>query len=292
MVESDASEGDSKDYWDRFTAYLEQLDRSPLTVKNYLSDLRAFEQWLKTVGHEIPNLVKVGSDEIRRYQQFLLTQQKLKPNSVNRRIGTLKQFYAWLQQTEVLTNDRRLHMPDPVKGDLVERASPLGQVEQQNLLEVVQRGQNQRDIAMIKLLLYTGIRAGELCGLRWADIEIETKKGRMLVRQPKSYRNRKIVLPPEVCAALLGLGYQTQVGSQAPVFIGQRGSMTPRGVQDVVRKYAKRAGLEKLTPHILRLTCLNRLVKQGMDSRTIAVLMGASAETLLHYYEIPSPVEE
>ena len=292
MIESDAVEGEFEEYWERFAAHLKQLERSPLTVKNYHSDLKAFQQWLNTSEPALSGLIQVSSKELKQYQEFLLTQQKLNPRSVNRRMGTLKSFYTWLQQTERSTKFRFPKTPDPVKAVSVERPNSLTQAEQQSLLEAVQRDQNLRDLAIVKLLLYTGIRVGELCKLRWADIEIGSGKGVLLVRQLKSYRDKRIVLPPEVCAALLDLGYQTQAGSQAPVFVGQRGGMTSTGVRDVLRRYGLRVGLENLNPQMLRVTCVTRLMEQGMDPGDIADLMGASAGMMLHYYGRLSPIRE
>ena len=207
-------------------------------------------------------------------------------------MGTLKSFYTWLQQTERSTKFRFPEIPDPVKAVSIKRPNSLTQAEQQSLLEAVQRDQNPRDLAIVKLLLYTGIRVGELCKLRWADIEIGSGKGVLLVRQLKSYLNKRIVLPPEVCAALLDLGYQTQAGSQAPVFVGQRGGMTSTGVREVLRGYGRRVGLGNLNPQMLRVTCVTRLMEQGMDSADIADLMGTSAGMMLHYYQRLSPMGE
>lgn len=292
MVKSGAAEGAFENYWERFAAHLEQLERSPLTIKNYRSDLKAFVKWLDQPGQALPSLTKVSSKEMKQYQEFLLTQQKLNPGSVNRRLGALKNFYTWLQQTEGLTHDRLLHMPNPVKRVSVARVAPLSQVERQNLLDAVQQSQNLRDYVMLNILLSTGVRVGELCQLRWADLEISAGQGQLLVRSGKSRRDRRLVLPPETCAALLDLGYLAQAGTQAPVFVGQRGGMTPRGVQDIVKKYAKRAGLEKLTPHMLRHTYVAMLMEKGVSPREIAILTGASAEMLLDYYESPLLVEK
>jgi len=292
MTESGAVEGKFEDYWERFAAHLKQLERSPLTVKNYHSDLKAFKQWLNTSEPALPGLTQVSLKDLKRYQEFLLTQQKLNPRSVNRRMGTLKSFYTWLQQTERSTKFRFPEIPDPVKAVSIKRPNSLTQAEQQSLLEAVQRDQNPRDLAIVKLLLYTGIRVGELCKLRWADIEIGSGKGVLLVRQLKSYLNKRIVLPPEVCAALLDLGYQTQAGSQAPVFVGQRGGMTSTGVREVLRGYGRRVGLGNLNPQMLRVTCVTRLMEKGMDSADIADLMGTSAGMMLHYYQRLSPMGE
>jgi len=292
MLESGAVEGEFEDYWERFAAHLKQLERSPLTIKNYHSDLKAFKQWLNTSEPALPGLTRVSSKELRQYQEFLLTQQKLNPRSVNRRMGTLKSFYTWLHQTERSTKFRFPNMTIPVKAVSVERPNSLTQAEQQSLLEAVQRDQNPRNLAIVKLLLYTGIRVGQLCQLRWADIEIGAGQGVLLVRSPKSYLNNRIVLPPEVYAALLDLGYQTQAGSQAPVFVGQRGGMTSTGVRDVLRRYGLQVGLKNLNPQMLRVTCVTRLMEQGIDSADIAGLMGTSAGMMLHYYERLSPIGE
>ncbi|MBM0745566.1 tyrosine-type recombinase/integrase (plasmid) [Phormidium sp. CLA17] len=292
MIESGAVEGEFKEYWERFAAHLKQLERSPLTVKNYHSDLKAFQQWLNTSEPALPGLTQVSWEELIQYQEFLLIQQKLNPRSVNRRMGTLKSFYTWLHQNERSTKFRFPIMPVPVKAVSVERPKSLTQVEQQSLLEAVQRDQNPRDLAIVKLLLYTGIRVGELCKLRWADIKIGSGKGVLLVRQLKSYLDKRIVLPPEVCAALLDLGYQTQAGSQAPVFVGQRGGMTSTGVRDVLKRYGLQVGLKNLNPRMLRVTCVTRLMAQGMDSADIAGLMGTSAGMMLHYYQRLSPIRE
>lgn len=292
MVEPGAAEGDWKDYWERFAAHLQQLERSPLTVKNYLSDLKSFGKWLKMSGYERPGLTRVTSEELKQYQAFLLTQQKLKPNSVNRRLGALKNFYTWLRQTEALASEQLLQTPATVKSGSAERAAPLSREEQLRLLTAVTQSQNYRDRAIITMLLSTGIRVGELCQLRWTDVDLWVHQGQMVVPTPKSKQARRLVLPQDVCDALLDLGYHSQTDVQARIFIGQRGGMTARGVQDVVKKYAIRAGLRNLTPDVLRHTHAIKLVEQGFRPREIAVLMGASAEMVLDYYERALPVRE
>ena len=284
MVELGAAEGDLQDYWDRFTAHLEYLGRSPLTIKNYLSDLKAFGQWLKACGHGLSNLTTVNLQELEQYQEFLLKQQKLKPNSVNRRLGTLKTFYIWLHQAEARINEPLPRMPVPVEPISSERAASLSWDEQLRLLAAVEQSQNYRDRAIIQLLLATGLRVGELCELRWADLDLETEPGRLLVRPGKIKQVRKLGLPPDVCATLRDLSDQAQADSQATVFVGQRGNMTARGAQDVVRKYALRAGLRNLSPHILRHTCMRRLMEQDVPLPQIAAWTGASAQMLLSSY--------
>jgi len=284
MVELGAAEGDLQDYWDRFTAHLKYLGRSPLTIKNYLSDLKAFGQWLKESGRGFSDLTTVDWQEIEQYQEFLLEQQKLKPNSVNRRLGTLKTFYIWLHQADERTSEPLPRMTVPAEPISPERVAPLSQDEQLRLLAAVEQSQNYRDRAIIQLLLATGLRVGELCELRWADLDLGRESGHLLVQSVKSWQVRKLGLPPDVCATLRDLSDQAQAGSQATVFVGQRGDMTARGVQDVVKKYALRAGLRNLTPRMMRHTCARRLIEQDVPLPQIAAWMGVSAGMLLSSY--------
>jgi site-specific recombinase XerC len=87
MVEPGFFRGKFQDCCDRFVAYLEQLGRSQLTLKNYRSDLKAFGQWLETAEAGALNPTMLGHKEMRQYQEFLLTDQKLQPNSVKRRLA-------------------------------------------------------------------------------------------------------------------------------------------------------------------------------------------------------------
>jgi hypothetical protein len=54
-------------------------------------------------------------------------------------------------------------------------------------------------------------------------------ESQLLVSSASGKHSRTIVLPPEVCRALVALGDQAKVGSQEPVFVGQRGAMTSEG---------------------------------------------------------------
>jgi integrase/recombinase XerC len=74
--------------------------------------------------------------------------------------------------------------------------------------------------------------------------------------------------------ALCALGYRQHGGTAAQIFVGQRGPMTPRGVEIVLEKYAKLAGLKGITPDTLRHTFCKNLVDVGADVTSVAALAG------------------
>jgi integrase/recombinase XerC len=151
---------------DRFAAFLEQAERSPLTIKNYLSDLRAFTTWFEEINDDPFEPAKITSTDLREYKRWMVTHRGFRPNSINRKLATLKSFIQWATEAGLLTDAQALKVP---KAEREERVGPrwLDRREQNKLLRVVERADQPRDLALIKLLLNTGLRVQELCALTW-----------------------------------------------------------------------------------------------------------------------------
>lgn len=139
---------------------------------------------------------------------------------------------------------------------------------------LVERGGRTRDIAVIKLLLNTGLRVSELCSLRWSEIVINERKGVLTVLQGKGGKRREVPLNSDARQVLLDLGYKRQAGKKEWIFTGQRGKLTPRGVQILFRKYADPVKLNNLSPHSLRHTFCKNLLNAGISLEKIAILAG------------------
>jgi hypothetical protein len=85
---------------------------------------------------------------------------------------------------------------------------------------------------------------------------------------------------------LLSLRYGAQAGKATPVFLGQRGRLTPRGFQILLLRYVKAANLKDVTPHSLRHSFCKNLVNAGVSLEKIAALAGhESLETTRRYCE-------
>ncbi len=269
----------------RFAAYLEQAERSPLTIKNYLSDLRAFAAWFEEANGDPFEPAKITPTDLREYKRWMVSHCGFKPNSVNRKLATLKSFIHWATETGLVADARALKIP---KAEREERHGPrwLDQREQNKLLRVVERADQPRDLALIKLLLNTGLRVQELCDLTWRDVMLTERKGTLTVRSGKGGKRRQVPLNQSARNALLAIGYQEHAGKRAHIFAGQRGPLTPRGVQNLLSKYAAAAGLEGVSPHALRHTFCKNLVDAGVGLEKVAALAGhESLETTRRYCE-------
>ena len=266
-----------------FAHHLTRAERSPLTIKNYRCDLAAFASWFRdTTGDELTP-AHITQTDLRDYKRFLVDQRGLKPSSVNRQLATLKSFLTWAATAGLLPAG-----PPPVlpKAVLQARQGPrwLDRREQQALRRAVERGGQVRDIAIVTLLLNTGLRLQELCALTWRDVQVTARKGLVAVTHGKGGKPRQLPLNAEARRVLVVLGYEAHAGSSAPVFMGQRGGLTPSGVQRLLRTYAHTAHLEALSPHRLRHTFCKSLINAGVGLEKVAALAGhESLETTRRY---------
>ena len=270
---------------DRFANFLKHSERSPLTIKNYLGDLRAFARWFTDTNSEQKfDPAKITPTDLREYKQWLVVEQGLRPSSTNRKLATLRAFLHWASDVGLVKNADALKMP---KFESQERSGPrwLDRREQNTLLRAVERGGIPRDIAIVKLLLNTGLRVEELCALTWKDVALTERSGRLTVRRGKGGKRRTVPLNRDARNALLLIGYKQNAGRRSPIFSGQRGPLTARGLQNLFAKYAERAKLA-VSPHSLRHTFCKNLVNAGVSLEKIAALAGhESLETTRRYTE-------
>lgn len=115
---------------------------------------------------------------------------------------------------------------------------------------------------------------------------ITKREGKLVVRKGKGRKRREIPLNTDARKALLAFGYTKEAGSSSAIFNGQRGELSPRGVQGMLEKYVKAAGLDDVTPHSLRHTFCKTLLDAGASLPEVAALAGhESLETTRRYCE-------
>jgi len=72
------------------------------------------------------------------------------------------------------------------------------------------------------------------------------------------------------------------------LFMGQRGALTASAVRKIVEKYGRKAGVEDVTPHVLRHSCARALLDAGVDLVTVAALLGHEDLKTTAIYTKPS----
>ena len=211
----------------RFARFLEQSERSPVTVRGYLADLTVFFRWFEKANGAPLDPARITATDLREYKRLLVEELRQKPASVNRKLASLKSFLKWAADAGLTSGSQALKVPRPER---LQRQGPkwLDRSEQNALLRAVERGQSPRDIAIVKLLLNTGLRVQELCSLTWQDVRISDRKGALGVRRGKGGKGREIPLNKDARMALLSAGYSKLAGKHAPIF-RPAGPLTSRG---------------------------------------------------------------
>lgn len=214
-----------------------------------------------------------------------------KERGIMRKISSLKSFYNYFFRIEKLTTNPaalvqlpKLHEKEIIRLDIDEVALLLDEVEQgENLTEKQKAFHNRtriRDLALLTLLLGTGIRVSECVGLNLDDVDF--KNGGIHIHR-KGGKEVTIYFGTEVEEALLDYLEErreitAEPGSEEALFLSlQRKRIHVRSVENLVKKYAKIVTpLKKITPHKLRSTYGTNLYRETGDIYLVADVLGHS----------------
>lgn len=263
---------------EEFREELEREDLSPATVRGYLGDVKLFQAWyVESYGEEC-RPERIVTREVQEYRTWLQSKGSV-PASINRRLASLQKWLGAAGSTVAVG----------VKGVRVTHpgVQALSTTELRRLLREVHKRGEQRDIAMIELLCGTGMRVGELVGLKVGDVEISGRRGSVLIRSGKGRSSRLIPLNVDVRKALAAWVEVRPAERGGGLFLGQRGTLTASAVWRLVRQYGDYAEIKELHVHQLRHTVLTRMVRElGMDLATVARISGhRDLRTLMRYCE-------
>ncbi len=277
---------------DQYADYLRlQRNVSPHTLRNYLSDLRQFEEFLTQRAKEnaekkIP-LEAVTVHVVRAYLASLSKHNK--KSSIGRKLAALKGFFRYLLREKKIQSNPLAWISTPKQ----EKPLPaflsvddvfllLGGIQGDGLLTI-------RDRAILETLYSTGVRVSELVGLDWNDVDFQLGIIRVVGKGSKE----RIVPIGEVALQTLrdygaeqSIKWKRAVKGETPVFLNHRGDrITTRSVGRVVEKYLKAAGIAvRMGPHGLRHSFATHLLNGGADLRVIQELLGhASLSTTQRY---------
>ncbi len=160
--------------------------------------------------------------------------------------------------------------------------------------------------AGILFCLHTGLRIGELCGLRWGDIDMENRtvivsrtvqriferdaeghgETRLIVTEPKTKHSRRTI--PLSSAIYPVLRKLRQDDPAVYLLTGTQHHTEPRTYREYYDKLLMELGLEHVNFHGLRHTFATRLIESGADYKTVSELLGhASVNTTLNLYVHP-----
>lgn len=180
---------------------LKNRGKSEHTQAAYRRALDHFVSWNKTTygeGHFNPSaIIPRDIEDWKAYQQ---TVEKTSPATTNQRLVAISSFFAWAFSQGIVRSDPTAEITSVRTRQREPKA--LTEKELRHLLRAVHSSGDLRDIAMVELLVGTGLRVGELLALTIGDLVINDRSGKVIVRMGKHDNYREIPLTAPVRRAL------------------------------------------------------------------------------------------
>ena len=289
---------------------MEWLDVQALTIK--ASTYVKFRNLIN--GHITPVLGKLTLEQINTTRLTRFMQEKAERGRLDGRGGlsnsTLHAMRLILiSSLEYAARERYMRSVDFLMKCPESKLEPVKAltVKEQTMLEHLLHCEMDVSKLGVLLCLYTGLRIGEVCALRWHDIDLADglihvrqtiqrlqskapsteKKTELLCGLPKSKCSlRNIPIPPCLRETL----YLFRGEPEAFILTGQLDKpMEPRTYQYRFKRYIADAGISDVNFHVLRHTFGTRFIELGGDPKTLSELLGhASVEITLNKYVHPS----
>lgn len=278
---------------------------SPRTRLAYAYDIRLFFEFLHEtngvlrkkdiVDFPIGLLDEIGREDIEEYMDYLSLYTRDGQEITNdergkaRKLASLRSFYHYYYCNELIQTNPpslvpmpKLHEKEIVRLDPNEVAILLDQVEDGSRLTANQLRFHEktkvRDLALLTLLLGTGIRVSECIGLNLQDVDFDNLG--IKVRRKGGYED-VVYFGEEVEQALQDYLKQRRhiiplSGHEDALFLSiQNRRITVRAVEKLVKKYASLVtSLKKITPHKLRSTYGTTLYQETGDIYLVADVLG------------------
>lgn len=267
---------------DKLAAYLEyceyrkELDRK--TLKAYRIDLR---QYFEYVCVDEPD-----KEKIEEYITHL--HKSYKQKTVKRKIASIKAFYNYLEETEIIAESPFRKIKVKFKETVtLPRIIPREEIEK--LLNHMYQCLNEndkasrkfmlRDVAVIEVFFATGARVYEISNIRDDSINLNTGLIRLM---GKGGKERYVQISNTSILEVLKKYYdenEQSIKKSGYFFVNNRESRyTEQSIRLMLKKYTKQAGIERnITPHMFRHSFATYLIEEGVDVSCVQQILGHSS---------------
>lgn len=269
------------------------------TLKAYETDLNQFLDFVSTNVMLEAELEGKTFYEKQKIVEFIrsLNQMNYAVKTIKRKIASLKAFFSYLNYEDIIDLNPfykiKLKIKEPF---ILPKIIPLQEIETLfNHIYSLREKLNQnsyryreviRDIAVLELLIGTGIRVSELCELKKENISYANH---MIKIYGKGAKERTIpIYHPHTLSALHQ--YENAFSDIMPhvdyFFINKRkNKISDQSIRNMIDKYCEEAHISlHITPHMFRHTFATMLLDNDVDSRNIQIILGHSNITTTQIY--------
>ena len=245
------------------------------TAGAYRNDLTQFAGFMQVAGRDGWDLDR---DILQRYRSFL-HERRYADTTVARKIAAVRSFLHFLQAEGAVDGDLTEHLASPRVGKYLPHSIAEDDVEFLLALPSTDNPAGLRDHAMLRMLWATGMRVSELISLDLEHVDLTSDTVRCV---GKGSKERQIPFGLKARASLsryLEDGRPTLLrrSVEHALFLNHHGDrLTRQGFWLILKSYARRAGIDRISPHTLRHSFATHLLNNEAELRVVQELLGHS----------------
>jgi len=265
---------------DSFALHLDATRKSK-TSRIYLAALDALIAHLKANGMPT-NARSVRREHVESY--IAVRRDTVRPTTQALEFRALQQFWKWALEEEEIERSPMERMKVPKVPD---SPVPVVSVEDFKKLLKTTDGReynDRRDAAILLTLFDSGMRLGEITGLRVEDVDL---RDRLAYVTGKAGHTRAVRFGTKTAVALdryLRLRRGHRRANVDALWLGQDGPMTASGIAQVIARRCTAAGLPRLHPHQFRHTFAHEYLANGGQEGDLQRLAGWKSPQMLRRY--------
>lgn len=272
------------------------VDSFMITLRGELRSINTLRSYQETLGAFIRFLVDKGLPTqpalitTKHIEQFQVTMRDagMKSGTIALRHSGLKRYFTWLAGEGEESGGIKVSPMDKMKLPKVSQL-PVEVPAHEDIAAILKACQGQdfaarRDMAMLRLMIDTGIRRSEAAGLTLDDVDLRNQTVRVL---GKGNRVRVVPIGQKTTRDLdryLRIRSSHYAASRPTLWLGKKGPMGGSAVYQILQTRAKQAGIPHVHPHMLRHAFANEwLTHDGLEG-DLMTLAGWRSRTMLSRY--------
>lgn len=264
-----------------FRRSLAAENKSPRTVQTYTESLGKLDDYLVRQGMPTDPL-HIKREHVEAFIADLL--ERWKPATAHNRYRALNSFFGWCVEEGEIATSPMAHMKPPA---IPETPPAVLDEEQLGRLLKACEGRDfaeRRDMAILRLLIDTGMRRAELAGLHVENVDFEHNLAAVI---GKGRRPRACPFGRKTAQALdryVRAREQHRDRELPNLWLGLRGAMTDSGIGQMLENRARAAGVEGVHAHLFRHSFAHSWLAQGGQEGDLMRLAGWRSRTMLARY--------
>lgn len=227
---------------------------------------RYWEQNLKLIQFLQKPLYEVATDDIRFYMAYRRQQGRVSNRTLDGMRRCYRSFFSWLAAEGIISRNPCAALSQIKSRKQIKK--PYSAVE----LELIRKScTDDRDLALVEFLYSTGCRVSEVSELDTMDIDMAT--GECIVIG-KGNKERTVYLT-DVAMLQLRTYLNSRKDNSIALFAGKgTPRLTKGGIETLLKRIGRAAGVENVHPHRFRRTLATNLLDRGMNIQDVAMILG------------------